>query len=590
MWTASESPYEINGNIEVPYGESLLIEAGTTVHFTGAYFLRIVGDFSAMGAEADSVTFTWAAGQINYSGIVMDTLNLERDTVRLSYCRISNMQSGRIRLFGADAFIIENSRIYNNIGHASGAVMLFDASGVIIRDTHFHNNSCTSSGYGGAIYMADSSPLIENCTFNSNYAPNAGGAMSIWRYNVPVTTVIRNNHFEDNSAGSGGCIDIRSNCVPLIESNTFINNSALFTGGVIWMNGIQAGVVQFINNDFINNTVPQRGGAIRVINSRTHFEGNLFDSNSTANFGGGAIHMNNSNDASFVDCIFKANSAGSGGAISIEDEAEVNIDRCQFLNNSANFGGAFLMTSYIEMTCSNSLIANNSANNLGGAMRLTQFSDPIFVNCTFANNHATNTASVASLYWDSNPMFINSILHGNTSGDETTFVVQDYIWHYCNPSFSHCLIEGGQAAFNLGTSTIGDYISNWDENPLFVNPTEGSGVSFDGASGDFRLSADDSPGIDSGTLEGYVLLPLDLDGEERLQGEAIDLGCYEGGVEVIDPPHPLDFNGDDVVDTEDFLLFLANFGCMGEDCVGDLNGDGMTGAADLLIFLTLWNG
>lgn len=42
-------------------------------------------------------------------------------------------------------------------------------------------------------------------------------------------------------------------------------------------------------------------------------------------------------------------------------------------------------------------------------------------------------------------------------------------------------------------------------------------------------------------------------------------------------------------DTADLLDFLANLGCEGCDCVGDLNGDCLVNITDLLWFLTLFN-
>jgi hypothetical protein len=105
--------------------------------------------------------------------------------------------------------------------------------------------------------------------------------------------------------------------------------------------------------------------------------------------------------------------------------------------------------------------------------------------------------------------------------------------------------------------------------------------------GNFRLSADASPAVGTGTLEGYAFGDFDIDGHPRVSAEGtIDLGCY--AFVAPSEPNPLDLNNDGIVDINDFLVFLANFGCTGEDCIGDLTGSGAVTVEDLLLFLTLW--
>lgn len=48
-----------------------------------------------------------------------------------------------------------------------------------------------------------------------------------------------------------------------------------------------------------------------------------------------------------------------------------------------------------------------------------------------------------------------------------------------------------------------------------------------------------------------------------------------------------DFNGDQMINVSDLLVFLADFGCV-SFCVADLNEDGATNAADLLVFLAVF--
>ena len=57
-WTKAKSPYNINGDIRVPFGNTLTIESGVQVVFQGYYYLDIKGNVSAIGAPGDTILFT----------------------------------------------------------------------------------------------------------------------------------------------------------------------------------------------------------------------------------------------------------------------------------------------------------------------------------------------------------------------------------------------------------------------------------------------------------------------------------------------------------------------------------------------------
>ncbi|MDG1261219.1 MAG: GC-type dockerin domain-anchored protein [Flavobacteriales bacterium] len=51
---------------------------------------------------------------------------------------------------------------------------------------------------------------------------------------------------------------------------------------------------------------------------------------------------------------------------------------------------------------------------------------------------------------------------------------------------------------------------------------------------------------------------------------------------------PGDLTDDGMMDIDDVLFFLTNFGCT-QDCELDLTGDGIVNTADLLVFLLLYS-
>jgi hypothetical protein len=48
---------------------------------------------------------------------------------------------------------------------------------------------------------------------------------------------------------------------------------------------------------------------------------------------------------------------------------------------------------------------------------------------------------------------------------------------------------------------------------------------------------------------------------------------------------PYDLNGDQVMDINDLIALLENFGCVGVDCEFDLDGNGQVGVEDLMILV-----
>ena len=60
-WTRSGSPYNILGDIGIPYNQVLTIEPGVEVIFQGPYRLNVYqGDLIAVGTPGEMILFTMA--------------------------------------------------------------------------------------------------------------------------------------------------------------------------------------------------------------------------------------------------------------------------------------------------------------------------------------------------------------------------------------------------------------------------------------------------------------------------------------------------------------------------------------------------
>ncbi len=112
---------------------------------------------------------------------------------------------------------------------------------------------------------------------------------------------------------------------------------------------------------------------------------------------------------------------------------------------------------------------------------------------------------------------------------------------------------------------------------------------------DYRIQ-DTSPAIDAGANDAVPAdVTSDLGGNQRFVEDAskedaglgecprVDIGAYE--VQI-----PGDINGDGIVSASDLLMILAFWGPCGEPCPGDINDDNHVGTVDLLILLATWGG
>jgi hypothetical protein len=138
-------------------------------------------------------------------------------------------------------------------------------------------------------------------------------------------------------------------------------------------------------------------------------------------------------------------------------------------------------------------------------------------NCTIADNANTYAFALQGelVQLEDNHMRVsNCIVHGNTpyAGRQMRN----------GPIVQYSLVQGGYAT---GTAVV-------DADPQFTAPNPTVTGSFDASAFDYHpLPA--SPAINAGSNDLVPAASLaDLDGEERIQGGVVDLGCYESDLTV----------------------------------------------------------
>jgi cysteine-rich repeat protein/predicted outer membrane repeat protein len=137
---------------------------------------------------------------------------------------------------------------------ASGGVFEINghANHLILEDSRFVNNSAASAG----VVRATGPLTIRRCSFVGNTAAGTvGGAINVFRAVSPATVVIDSSSFVDNSAMSdGGAIyynDTVDGSRMSIVNSTFVGNRSMQSGGAIFCKNA---IVELSNSTVSGNT------------------------------------------------------------------------------------------------------------------------------------------------------------------------------------------------------------------------------------------------------------------------------------------------------------------------------------------------
>lgn len=330
-------------------------------------------------------------------------------------------------------------------------------------------------------------------TTNLSFPQNKGG---IFRFNMFSKAVIANSRFSNCKAAEAAGIMCEGSSIKIFK-NIFINNAAETNGAISCVGASPSYQSTIYGNLFVNNTATMYGyaggGAIGVTDYTKIFNNTFFGNKSYGINGdcAGAIYCGNGSNTVIYNNKFSNNQSinGTGGAIGSVGN-NVDIYNNLIVNNEG--GGA--------IRCGNATIYNN----------------------TIANNKTNYNG--AAIIVSSSINITNNIIWGNT-GIDIIFLTTEY---NCDPNFSYCDIEGGQTSigFPSGATYTGTYSNNKNQDPQFINPSNGAGVLFDGLySTNWNLNIN-SPCIDAGAISGsYPSYDLDLN--PRIVNGRIDMGAYE---------------------------------------------------------------
>jgi hypothetical protein len=273
-WTLAGSPYMLVGDVRVPPGGSLTIEAGVEVIAQGHYKITVESSIlAALGMDAQPILMTaedtgtgwrglrlegadddtilrrciieYAKGTGDYPEVRGGAIMIRNCSPTIANCELRfnyshnanyNGTGGGICTETSSALIIDNF-VHDNIADSGGGICTTEYGDPVVSGNMIVDNTGYYAG-GGMYFGARSSPLIEGNILMRNHAGGwGGGAINSWTSYIYYSTfaTIRNNLIASNTANDGGGLYCRYDRA-VITNNVIAYNSAQTGGGIYALN------------------------------------------------------------------------------------------------------------------------------------------------------------------------------------------------------------------------------------------------------------------------------------------------------------------------------------------------------------------
>jgi hypothetical protein len=173
----SSGQYIVDGDCQVPAGDTLAIQPGAVLKFSGHYVIYVYGFMTAVGTEQDSILF----------------VRLNPDDV----CK-----HGGVRFYNGSFGLMQYCQVdyAKNQTTPSGWGGGIYCAGAQVAISHCRVSNCNAA-YGAGLYATQGTSLsVDNSLFFSNSATSSGGGMFI--FNSPGAYVTHSLFLKNSCAGT----------------------------------------------------------------------------------------------------------------------------------------------------------------------------------------------------------------------------------------------------------------------------------------------------------------------------------------------------------------------------------------------------
>jgi len=438
-----------------------------------------------IGYDIKAQNFQFQGSIHNDTTWTADTLIITGNVLIDSNVTLSILPGTFIHIIGY--FSIQSYGAIHAIGSISDSIIFTHLDSFDHADT-----STTKGGWHGIRFLPRSSTdtsFFKYCRIENGKAIVPGSWIPYW--DKP-----------DNRGGNIYAVDFGS----IVIENSYIGNgrSKAEGGGLFFEDG---NYVLIENCHFKHNRCYIEGGGAAILKvNNLYIRQNLFNYNKVLDVGPDYI-------------------TGGGAAIFIRYalgyDAYARIESNRVFNNYSPF--SMIGDGYYNADVINNIICNNFGH---GIYNAHYFNHRVYSNNIIVNNAGMGIGGITIL--SPHVKLYNNIIRENYMYPDN-LLEQIYFTGDQNPQVNYCNVQ-------LGYEGEG----NVDLEPLFVDPTEGAGLDYDGLAADWSL-LDSSPCVNTGTPDttGLNLPATDLLGNPRIYGIRVDMGAIENQMVVGLPQNPL---------------------------------------------------
>ena len=408
----------------------------------------------------------------------------------------------------------------NQSGIWSGEIHLTDNVVVPVNETLTIDagTSVISDGYYEILVLGNLSAIgeenaritftVADTTGYSNYDDAEAGAWKGFYFQKPENVELRYCDFsygKTHVGGDGGVMRISMANEMEIANCRFHHNTTRRKGGAMYAENSS----MLIHDSEVYNNLAVAcppdytwGVGFQFLKCDLNIHDIVFHDNNSETAYGGGMNIDSCNMI-LTNAVFHDNHVVNAGGLGIQRCKDYTVKASNMLayNNSViHYGGGLAMATSDPELNNLTIVHNCCGGGGGGGMQAAFNAEPTLNNCIFWGNYGIYVLGKDTLEY------------GNGS--------QIYLWGMdCRPIFKNGDIQYGlDSIFGREYLTDANYIDMIDENPLFVNAN----------SNDYQL-LENSPCINNGSADitGLFIPGTDLNGNPRICGQRIDMGCYE---------------------------------------------------------------